>query len=140
MDLIEWKQTGKIFIWRYDGNPKNYRGWHMSADKLGCKSLLELLEIYKQYNTDVWRTLQLSTPTSEQYLVPSRRFIPIIESKLTIQKNENSEFWKIEKIRSKLMIETGTNNLAKLISGVNDVMNNKGDYFIGSKGQELWFW
>jgi hypothetical protein len=140
MNINEWKQTGKIYVWRYRDNPKNYRGWHMTANKSGCKSALNLLQTFTHSSIEFWRTIQLSVPTSDQYGVPNCSSKPIAESKLVINKNEKPDFWKLENKDDKLFLEMGINYIHKLMSGVTDIQNNKGDYFIGSKGQELWFW
>lgn len=46
--LAEWHQRDRISLWRYVEANRSYAGWHLSADDEGCRSLLELLDLFAQ--------------------------------------------------------------------------------------------
>jgi hypothetical protein len=43
--VARWKQQGRVYLWRYKENRKNYPGWHFTADAVACNALLELFEL-----------------------------------------------------------------------------------------------
>jgi hypothetical protein len=140
MNINKWKQSGNIYIWRYRDNPKNYQGWHLSANNSGCISISELLQALIDSPPEANRTVQLSVPTDKQFCVPNCNRKPIAETKLRMVKSGISEEWSLTKNEDKLQLDIGTVYLHKFISGLADIQRNKGDYFIGRKDQELWFW
>ena len=140
MNTNKWKQSGNIYIWTYQDNPKNYPGWHMSGNDAGCNSISKLLEAFIDSPPEVIRTVQLSIPTDKQFSVPNCNSKPIPETKFMIKKSGNPNSWVLENVDGKLQLEIGTVYLSKFISGIADIQQQKGDYFIGSTQQELWFW
>jgi len=38
-----WRQEGRIFIWRYAKPNRRTHGWHFTADRRGCASFRDLL-------------------------------------------------------------------------------------------------
>jgi hypothetical protein len=44
-DLVsEWRQEGRLFVWRYPELRQKWRGWHFTADPVGCRSVRNLLD------------------------------------------------------------------------------------------------
>ncbi len=140
MNINKWKQSGNIYIWRYQDNPKNYRGWHLSANNSGCISISELLQALIDSPPEAYRTVQLSVPTDKQFCVPNCKRKPISETKLIIVKSGIPDEWTLTNNEDKLQLNIGTVYLHKFISGIADIQRGEGDYFIGRKDQELWFW
>lgn len=136
MNLYDWKQRGNIYVWRYDKNPRNYYGWHLTADSMGCESLIELLLEFMPSESGFFRTIRLAKPTHNQYRVPGCKNKIVAETKLVMSKSDISEDWDISNSEGKLKIHLGTDQIEKFVSGVNDVKNGKGDYSING----LWFW
>ena len=140
MSIKKWKQSGNVYIWRYQDNPKNYPGWHLSANNAGCMSISELLRAFIDSPPETNRTVQLSVPTEKQFCVPNCNRRPIPETKLRITKSGIPDEWALKNIEDKLQLDIGTVYLQKLISGIADIQQQKGDYCIGHTHQELWFW
>lgn len=40
----EWRQEGRLFVWRYLELRHHWRGWHFTADPVGCRSVRNLLD------------------------------------------------------------------------------------------------
>jgi hypothetical protein len=68
-----WQQSGSVWLWRYRGSDKNYPGWHLTADRTGAASLIQLLDIFANSNEPVFRTVQLGHPTVAIRSVPNNR-------------------------------------------------------------------
>ncbi len=48
--------------------------------------------------------------------------------------------WTLTNNEDNLQLDIGAVYLHKFISGIGDIQQGKGDYCIGRKDQELWFW
>jgi hypothetical protein len=60
--LGSWRQEGRISLWRYRKPARMYADWHFSADKIGCASLLRLLDILYGAKFPAHRTLTVTDP------------------------------------------------------------------------------
>jgi hypothetical protein len=143
MTADDWKQTGNIYLWRYKDNPKNLPGHHLTADHEGIESVSMLIQMLLQSSTETKRTLRLTAPKDTESAVPDPRSKKKIESveKLVLQfEAQNDSFWSLTGDKNKLMLRAGRTKLLKLREGLKDIEKGRGDYYIGPKGQELWFW
>jgi len=65
-----WKSppvfTGKLWLWQYRRPRPGWRGWHMSADRQGAQSFIDLIDFLGS-NDAPYRTLPLE-PVSEALL------------------------------------------------------------------------
>lgn len=137
----KWKQSGRLFLWRYEENPKNYRGLHLTADADGCRSLIELLNFMVKSEEESKRTIKLYPTTEYELKVTgcNNRAMPCSKLILTNRK-DNDDYWNISDHNGIATIEGGNNSLSKMVGGLQDIQQGQGDYFIGSEGHELWFW
>lgn len=71
--IARWEQRGVVCLWRYLDNTKNYPGWHFSADRLGCNSVIELLALMETAELPMRRTVQLRPPSADVLGVPNNR-------------------------------------------------------------------
>ena len=141
MNINQWKQKGEIYLWRYVGNPINYAGWHLSCNKEGCESFLELLGCFVGSSENAKRTVNISAPKNNQLKVPNCNGKFRSPPKLFISyDSKNNEAWDFSEETEKVALSVGKMYLEKIKSGVSDVSQGKGDYSIGEKGKELWFW
>ncbi|MCP3943509.1 MAG: hypothetical protein GY710_18800 [Desulfobacteraceae bacterium] len=136
MNINQWKQKGKIYIWKYHDNPRNYHGWHFTGDSLGCDSLIEFLTLLSSAELGTYRTLKLNHPTPNQHRVPGCKKKVLPEQKLIIERSNSSDAWEIMNLQGKLKFELGASQIDQFISGVKDVKIGNGDYSI----KNLWFW
>lgn len=133
----EWKQKGNIFLWSYEGNPSGYRGWHLHCSDTGCDSLVSLIDSFSGIKESVNRTIQLSKPTNRHFGVPGCKRKPLNDEKLVIA---NADQWAIHSNHGTTRLCVSENDISKLRDAVSGIKFGKGDYFIGSPGNELWFW
>ncbi len=130
-----------VYLWRYEENPKNYRGWHLTADSKGVRSLLELIDLMLKSSVPTRRTIKSSILTEKELSVPNCKKKAISAAKIVLlNKKDDNEYWSISETQGTVTFEGEDNALRKLKDGLTDIQNNKGDYFIGGKGHELWFW
>lgn len=60
--LGQWRQEGRICLWRYRKAGKMYEGWHFTADPKGCASLIELCSILSRATAPAHRTISVTDP------------------------------------------------------------------------------
>jgi hypothetical protein len=147
-----WTQSGRLYLWRYGQNTKNYPGWNLAADETGWQSIADLLERMAESTRDSRREISVSRPTALALSVPNN---PVgskeLESKqsliLNVQRNEVADqHWKLESSASRVILELGTAQLGVLHAAVLAVQRTGGDFAIGPddkatwKESSLWFW
>jgi len=139
----QWRQAGKVNLWRYVDEPKNYRGWHFAADAAGCDSLLELISLMDAATYTAKQTVMLTRPSIVQTQVPGyagrhqsygRWHVHHSKTKFALR------HWRLIASGDEVTLELGTAHLDKLRQGFEDVRRGSGDYCIGEEGMDLWFW
>jgi hypothetical protein len=141
MTVNDWKQDGNVYLWRFKDDSRKFSGWHMTADGDGSRSLNSLLDIFLQSDIDARRTVRLTMPTEKELRVPNynKKADPAEKLLLEFVAKENS-LWSLSCEDKKTTLRVGRTNLLNLRNGIEDIEKGKGDYCIGEKGQELWFW
>jgi len=138
-----WKQSGRISLWRYTENERNYPGWHLNADAEGCNSLRALLEALAA-DGDGSRTVVLTAPTKIQAGVPnnrSGRAAWVAPAKLQIAYSPTSSDWAFPPDLEPAVLTMGSDWVALLLEGIAGIPKGRGDYSIGGDGSlPLWFW
>jgi len=138
VDIHDWSKSGKIAIWRYEPQAKNFPGWHMSCDSEGYKSLNELLSVFLDSESMKKRTLVLDTP--DPYIASST-LKKTMQNKLVIVKSSDDSQWLLSDDCGKLILDIGSGKITELMGGVNDALTGKYDFSVGAtNGQNLWFW
>ena len=140
----EWVQEGQLWVWRYAEPNRSWRGWHFSADPLGCRSVRNLID--RMGGGDpCYRTLRLKPVTdavlampnygkkcAEQFPKLKIEFQPY-HTDLTLVPNEGT-----------LVLTIGDQRLRRLSSAFADVEVGNGDFEIrtsDSKRADRWmFW
>ncbi len=141
-----WKQSGKINLWRYTENKRNYPGWNLSADRAGCTSLLELLGAFSADIPPVTRTLSILPPAKAQLLIPNNRSGTaawVSPKKWRITLVRDIEYWYFPQQLEPAELTLGANWLSQFAAGISDILKGQGDYSIGCSDQTnllLWFW
>ena len=148
-----WKQSGKIYLWKYEENTKNYPGWHLHANNEGCASLQELIELMVKAKFSSERTISIIPPTAKILMVPNNKggkakWLSVDRIKVKFVKGESdSEEWSLQHKHPQLFLTIGENKLKALEKGIKDIAKGKGDYSIGYKEETtdsepscLWFW
>ena len=83
-NTLNWKQKGNIYLWQYEPHDKNFPGWHLSGDKEGIISCLELIDALESDRLEQFRTIQLHKPNEAQYDIANCRGKAIPSTKLVV--------------------------------------------------------
>ena len=137
MNPNDWKQNGRVSIWSYEGKPRNYPGWHLNCDEAGALSLMRLVASLANSPELAKRTVSVTRPVQEQLAVPNCSAKPRAPEKLVL---EVSSKWFISEAKDKVVLGFPAEMAIELESGLRSLSQGDGDYYIGEKGSELWFW
>jgi hypothetical protein len=147
----KWKLSGKLFLWTYLENKKNYPGWNLSLDNSAVISLLDLL---KKMNESKWpssKSIVVCPPSKKILKGPNNRdgrakcYSP---KSFRIKYNKDSvppRYWNLELLESCLTLSVGHIKLDELRKSIEDINNGLDDYSIGpddlsDSDSRLWFW
>jgi hypothetical protein len=139
-----WKQSGSVSLWRYTENLRNYPGWHLTADAVGCASVVTLLDALESDNSAVSRTIALVPPTPAVLAVPNNRSSAVIApEKLRMSFSLAPSQWSFTESAAPAELTFGSNWLPQLRRAIAGISRGEGDYSIGESGGgnlPLWFW
>lgn len=145
-----WMQHGQVFLWRYRDKPRNYPGWHLSANPRGAETLLELFRLMHNAPYSSEQVVKISDPT------PSVRSVPhyvrgedrwqaahLWRVRYAKGRSTPSE-WTIVFAGSELQLSVGETHLLALIRGAEALRAGSGDYSIAGDSADdhacMWFW
>lgn len=139
-----WTQSGRISLWRYTENERNFPGWHLNADAAGCQSLLALLEALAADGAGS-RTIAVTAPTKAQLGVPNNKrglAAWVAPDKLRVTLSPTAEEWSFPAELDPAVMTVGSGWLAQLREGIAGIPEGRGDYSIGDRkgSHSLWFW
>jgi hypothetical protein len=140
----EWRQEGRLFVWRYRAPRSGYRGWHFTGDPDGCRSLRNLLDCMMGGSAR-HRTLRLSPVTTAVQDVPGslgpldRTFL-----RLRIEYCPDGRDLALHPNADLLTMTVGSHMLRKLTAALTSVETGDGDFGLNpsdDRGTETWwFW
>ncbi len=140
-----WKQEGRITLWRYTANEKNYPGWHLNGDRAGCTSLLALFDELTQ-SPGAQRTVQISAPVLAQLSVPNNqggRAPWLAPEKLRVSCCLEPEVWSFPQDLAPACLAVGANWQEPMRRGIAGIPEGRGDFSIGigkNGNLPLWLW
>ncbi len=138
-----WKLQGRVYLWRYTGNARNFPGWHMNADSSACTSMMQLIDLMMSSSFTSKATLSLALPADVQLDVPNAPLKHRAATSLEILHSPRTmryEHWLLTESGDQIHMELGREELGQFRKGIIDITHHEGDYCIGLDGQELWFW
>jgi hypothetical protein len=141
--VARWTLQGHLYLWRYKGDPRNYPGWHLTADADACQSLLGLIDSMQASEFSSRTEISLSTPTAVQFVLVNAPWQPVAAQSLTLSYYPSKfapDHWRLVEDSGRVNLELGHQPLGDLRQGIVDVGRFKGDYCIGRDGEKLWFW
>ncbi|RJG17556.1 hypothetical protein D4A39_12700 [Alcanivorax profundi] len=83
------------------------------------------------------RTVSVTRPVQAQLAVPNCSAKPRVPEKLVL---EVSSKWFISEAKDKIVLGFPAEMAIELENGLRSLSQGDGDYYIGEKGSELWFW
>lgn len=142
------KVKGKIYIWKYLENSRNYPGWNITTDKIGGESLLKLIDLMITCKWSSKKTFQTIEPNKNQLNVPNNKngkaeWKSVQNLTLNLKKEIEPDFWEIIDKGNEIEILLGNNSLLKLEKAIKRILNNDGDFAIYSSNDDenvLYFW
>ena len=139
----KWQQCGRISLWRYTENERNFSGWHLNADAEGCASLLSLLDALES-SPGEYRTVRITAPTAAVLRVPNNRggrAAWLAPAKLRLCCSPVQACWVFPLDLDPASLTVGADWLPRLREGIGGIPEGRGDYSIGSDAEpSLWFW
>ena len=140
----QWKQQGSVVLWRYTENLRNYPGWQLTADAMGCHSLVELLDAFDADGVAGSRAVNISPPTPAILTVPNnRRAQWVAPTKLRVSFSTTPSQWRFPEALEPAGLTVGAEWLQKLRHGILGIPLGEGDFAIGNSDDgnlPLWFW
>ena len=139
-DIGTWKQSGRLFFWRFTANVRDYPGWNFMLDAAGSKSVAGLLLAMSRSAEDCTRIVQISHPTTEVLRVANNRGAGCVApTKLRIELDAtDADAWSLDDDGVALHWRLGARTAALAA----DAFANPLNYFDSTIGAKppLWSW
>lgn len=142
--VAEWKQEGRIFVWRYPKQNKHAGEWHFTGDPVGCRSLRNLIDRMAGGGA-CHRTLKIASATAAISAVPNfgapktGRF-----TTMRIAFEPDAGDLSMDEDGDKLILTFGNKRLRALRAAFAEVEVGIGDFDIATsddrKEKGWWFW
>lgn len=137
------RQSGEIWLWRYEINTRHYPGWHLTANQDGVHSLIRLLAALESEGSGHFRTVNISMPSETILSVPNNRNATwAAPAKLRISLAEDPNEWVLADASGIVTISIGVIWLGHLRVAIDKISAGQGDFSIGPAvaSQRLWIW
>ena len=133
--IDKYKITGKIYVWKFRENQRNFPGWNLTVNDECAMGLNRLFELMEQSEFPSKKSIKTTTPTYNQLRVPNNlNGKAKWESKPTItlnyKKYENENLWEIIEEDDRIELRFGTAKMKELKKGINGIPKGEGDYGI----------
>jgi hypothetical protein len=136
----------RICLWRYREHPRDYAGFHLSAEKTGCAQLLGLLANLAKARTPQIASIVLDPPTAAVLSVANAHAgnSPVIAFRhweLLVDPGFPPERLHFTVIMDRVRTELSPVQVESMAAGVEDMIAYRGGYPIGDEEEDqLWFW
>lgn len=150
--VLDWRPAGVICLWTFRNADRNYAGWHTTADRAGCESIIDLCDRLQQVMSPVSRSIPLlSSPHFPVCGIggPFRQsdYDFVQKLRLTTAPDFAPTHWRMTRKAETLLFEAGADVLTELRYGFAEILRDEGDFCIGpGRGASaradgiLWFW
>jgi hypothetical protein len=71
--IEKYSLRGNLYVWEFKEKNPNIRWWNFTADKVGCDSFLQLLQLMSNSKFPSRKRINTSTLTDTQIAVPNNR-------------------------------------------------------------------
>ncbi|MHB9132825.1 MAG: hypothetical protein ACYDBB_17285 [Armatimonadota bacterium] len=153
VDIVnDWQPSGIVILWTFHQQNKNYFGWHLTADRVGCISFIDLIDRMASTTDSAKRTIPLTCPWHFPFSGDGGPFIQkdyVFAEKMQLSYSATmpSETWEAQFVRGVFKLSVGSGFLSSLRAGIADINMGQGDYSIGPNDSmdkkpedRLWFW
>ena len=146
INVDRWKQEGRLYLWCYLENTRNFPGWHLTADDDGCHSLADLIERMLSARWSSQKSLVITLPAKDVLGVPNNRNgqarwkAPALLM-LKYPKDKVRDGYSSLHVNGKtIVLSAGRQKLELLKDCVLKITKGEGDYAIEIGDANLWFW
>lgn len=144
--IEKYNVGGKVHIWRYKDNHKNYPDWNILLDKVANESVLELLNLMSACEWSTQKTIKTEFPIPIHLNIVNNHNELVKKSKSTLtlycKVNEAEDYWKILELEDKIEIHFGKKKLVALQNVIKSILKGKRDFTISDDNDHsiLCFW
>jgi hypothetical protein len=145
--IEKYKVGGKVYIWTFKENSRNYPEWNFTVDLKASKSLSELLDFMNKCEWSTNKTIKTEKPTRLQLDVPNNLYgtaKSISKSNMTFKckTTETTNHWLIKETDNGIEVQFGKEKLIELQNAINGIPENRGDFAISDNNDNniLYFW
>lgn len=146
-EIQKFKVSGKVFLWKYKDDQRNYPGWNLTVDKAASQNLVDLLDLMESCEWSTKKNLITEEPTQAQLNVPNNQhgqadWKSAQQLTLNSRKLESDDFWAVIEDNGDVEIQFGKGKLKQLRTAIAEVPLGKGDFAISDTIEEniLYFW
>lgn len=142
---LQFKDLGKVAIWHYKDNPKNYPGLHFTASDKACDCLIAIFNEVLSKNSSFHLEMPLYTKDKRVHEVTgcSLKF-KLYKTLNLIYKLKEPNLITFAVSDESITIKIGKEKLNEFNNGLIDIKNCEGDYTIGNYEKtpfnQMWFW
>lgn len=137
------KHTGRVYIWKFIPENRNYPGWNLTADIEGCNSLIKLLQQMQLASFPSHKTIITHPATINQVkaATDNKPFETVGRIALKFRKGEQ-QLWQTEERNDVLEIRFGEREMQLLQTALQRIIKGEGDFAIGDAENEhlVYFW
>jgi hypothetical protein len=141
--IEKYKLKGRLFVWKFHPENRNYLGWNLTGDNEGCNSLIELLELMQTSSFPSHNTITTQPATINQVKATtgSIPFKSISKLNLRFRKGE-PQLWYIEEVDNGIQVTFGEREIELLQTALQRIIKGEGDFALGDSKDEhlVYFW
>jgi len=138
----------KTYFWKYQGNTRNYPGFHLSLNKEAADTITERLRSRLSMQMQRSVSFDLKVPTDDVLCVPNNRNHKAHSKdrlEISIGFDAKTEHLQIEETSDAFDVELSPSKTNELLDGIEGLMMGQNDYAIWGEDSQgnrtcIWFW
>lgn len=143
-DIPKMKLQGRLSIWKFSPENRNYIGWNLTGDIQGCISLIDLLEQMQHASLALLRLTLITEPITAEHgkvIAGAKPFKTAQQLTLQYAKGE-PQLWHTEEADEEVILSFGDREIELLQTALYRVIKGEHDFAIGDAQDEhlLYFW
>lgn len=138
----------KTYFWKYQGNTRNYPGFHMSLNKKAAETIAERLRSRLSKRMERPVRFDLMVPTDDVLSVPNNRNHKAHSKdslEISIRFDAKIEHLQIKETSHAFDVELSPSKTNELLVGIEGLMMGENDYAMRGEDSQgditrIWFW